>query len=273
MKKTIVVATDFSTSARNAACYAADLAAAIKADILLVHIYTIPVAYGEVAVAISDEDIRQDTEESIHTLRDELDRRSGFGVNIETEIEFGTFYNGLAEICEKVQPFLVILGSQGKTAAERFLFGSHAVYAMKHLAWPTISVPPTASFTSIKKIGLACDLSEVLDKAAISKLTRLVSDLKAELHILYTAKTRVFSAKAIFESGLIKDWFKPFNPEIEFIAGEDIDEGILEFVKNSHIDLVVIIPMHHTLIDKLTHKSHTKQFVLHSPVPVMAISH
>ena len=42
--KTIIVATDFSTAALNAAEYAADMALAIQADILLLHISEIPIA-------------------------------------------------------------------------------------------------------------------------------------------------------------------------------------------------------------------------------------
>jgi len=44
--KTIVVATDFSAVALNAANYAVDMALAIKADILLLHVYQIPVSYS-----------------------------------------------------------------------------------------------------------------------------------------------------------------------------------------------------------------------------------
>ena len=43
--KTILVATDFSSVALNATNYAADMALAINADILLLHVYQIPVSY------------------------------------------------------------------------------------------------------------------------------------------------------------------------------------------------------------------------------------
>lgn len=269
--KTIIVATDFSLSAWNAACYAVDMAMAIKADILLVHIYSLPVAYSDIPLNITEEEIHIDAEKCISDLKGDLSRRANNRIAIHTETRFGFFYDGLVSIGEKVQPFLIVLGSQGKTAAERILFGNHAVRAMRHLPWPSITVPPKARFDAIKKIGLACDFSDAVDKVTVGKLARIVKEFAASLHILYTSKTREFNPEVIFGSGLLQEWLKPIPTEMQFITSENIDEGILEFVETSHIDLLVIIPLHHDLLDRLTHKSHTKQFVLHSTVPVLAI--
>ena len=46
--KTIILATDFSSAASNAANYAADMAVALKADLLLLNVPILPVMYGDV---------------------------------------------------------------------------------------------------------------------------------------------------------------------------------------------------------------------------------
>ena len=51
--KTIIVATDFSSTALNAANYAADMALAINADLLLLYVYQLPVSYSEVPKKVS----------------------------------------------------------------------------------------------------------------------------------------------------------------------------------------------------------------------------
>ena len=48
--KTIIVPTDFSEISNNAAFYAAEMANAIKADILLSHIVSLPMAMSEVSI-------------------------------------------------------------------------------------------------------------------------------------------------------------------------------------------------------------------------------
>jgi nucleotide-binding universal stress UspA family protein len=271
MKKTILVATDFSSTAFNAACYAADMAVSISADILLVHIYHLPVAFSEVPPAISEEEIRLGAEMGITNLKNEMIRRTDNSITVMTEIKYGSFSEQLETICNRIQPYAVILGSQGTTATERFLFGSHAVHAMKYLEWPLITIPPKTTFSSIKKIGLACDFENVLDTVPSEEIKTLVNDFNAKLHVLNISKTMETKSEIIAESAVLQELLGSLKPEYHFMASADINEGIMDFAETNHIDLLIVIPRSHRFIDKLMHRSHTKQFVLHSPVPVVAI--
>ena len=268
--KTILVATDFSPAALNAANYAADMALAINADILLLHVYQIPVVYLEVPV-VNEEDMMQEAEKDIIQLKEELALKRGGKLNIETEVRIGVFFPEMKTVCERIKPYTVVMGSQGTTAAERLFFGSHTVYAMKHLMWPLITVPPEAKFSSVKKIGLACDFDKVVDTTPIDEIKMLVNDFNAELHILNTGKKEVFNPEIVFESGLLEEMLAPLKPNYHFITNENTDEGIMDFAEKNHIDLLIVLPKRHGLLDKLIHKSHTKQLVLHSHVPVMAL--
>lgn len=270
--KTILVATDFSPSAVNAANYAADMALAINANLLLVYIYQLPVSYNDVAIPVNEGDFMEDAEKDILDLKKQLSERTGNKVNIHTEVRTGVFFRQeLTSVCENVKPYAVVMGSQGTTAAEHLFFGSHTVYAMKHLAWPLIAVPPGTTFSSIKKILLACDCDNVLTTIPLSEIKSLVKDFKAELHVLNACKTQVNSPNLEFETVLLKEMLAPLNPEYHVITSEYTDEAIINFAEKNHIDLLIVLPKRHDLLDKLVHKSHTKQMVLHCHVPVMAL--
>lgn len=269
--KTILVATDFSPAALNAVNYAADMALAIKADLLLLHVYQIPVSYSEIPVVMNQDEIQQVAEKDINELKDKILHEKTGKLNIKTEVRLGSFYNELKTVCENIKPYTVIMGSQGTTAAERFFFGGHAVYAMKHLQWPLITVPPGVSFSSLKKIGLACDFNDVVETTPIDEIILLVNDFKAELHLLNTGKQEVFDPGVVYQSGLLRELLNDLKPQYHFINSENIDDGLIDFSEKKHLDLLVILPKRHGLLDKLIHKSHTRQLVLHSHVPVMAL--
>lgn len=269
--KTILVATDFSHSARNAAKYAADMAVAVNAKVLLLHVYQIPVTYLEVPVLVNEEAIRNEAEANIKKLKEELVGKTAGKITVETEVRMGTFFHELKETCKEVDPYAVILGSQGTTAAEHFFFGTHAVYTTKNLRWPVITVPQTARFAAIKKIGLACDFSKVVDTTPVDEIKKLVTDFNAELHVLNTGKKTEFAPDVIFESGLLQEMIGKLNPNYHFITDERTDESIMEFAEKNHIDLLVVLPKRHSLVDKMINKSHTKQLVLHSHVPVLSL--
>jgi len=154
MKK-ILVSTDFSPAALNAAMYAAHMAQAIHADIVLFHVYAVPVVYSEVPIAVNIEDIRLAAEENMSQLAAQLKKETNGEVLIGSEIRMGAYYEELKKFCKFLNPYTVVMGSQGTSARDRLLFGSHSVHAIRHLNWPLITVPATATFSAIKKIGLA----------------------------------------------------------------------------------------------------------------------
>jgi nucleotide-binding universal stress UspA family protein len=269
--KSIIVATDFSVAATNAANYAADMATSIHADLLLLHIYTIPVGFNETPVMINPQEWKKDAEADINRLKDELMRRTGGKIEIRTEIVMGTFFQELKTVCDEVHPYAVVMGSQGTTKAERLLFGGHTVYAMKHIEYPLITVPPDAKFTELKNIGLACDFENVADAIPVEELRLLMQDFKGRLHIVNTGKKDTYEPGIVSGTALLKHMLGSLQPEFHFITAEHIDEGIMNFTEQNKIDLLIVLPKRHSLLEKLIHRSQTKQLVLHSHVPVMAL--
>jgi nucleotide-binding universal stress UspA family protein len=132
-------------------------------------------------------------------------------------------------------------------------------------------VPRDVRFSNIKKIGLACDFDNVVHTIPTDELRLLVKDFGAVLHVLNTGKRTEFDPEVVFESGLLQEMIVDLKPEYHFITHDDVDKGILDFVDQNHIDLLIVLPKRRQLLEKLIHRSHTRQFVLHSHVPVMAL--
>ncbi len=269
--KTIVVPTDFSPAALNAVNYAADMAKAIGAEILLLHVFYVFVSYTEVPVLIDAGEVKEDLELKINDLKQQLDHKYGNKLKIKTEVRMGTLITELESVCENIQPYTVVMGSQGSSASEYRFFGSESVSAMRQLKCPVITVPRGAKFSAVKKIGLACDFENVSEKTTIDEIKKLVQDFNAELHVLNISKKEQHSPHTVFESGTLMEMLAPLNHEYHFIINENIDEGIIDFCEKNNIDLLVVMPKRHSLLDKLINKSHAKQLVLHSHVPVMAL--
>jgi nucleotide-binding universal stress UspA family protein len=269
--KTIIIANDFSAAALNAAEYAADMAAAINAGLLLFHVIPTAVTYTEIPVIINEDEMLRNKENKMNELKVQLLARVKSKIDINTEVRMGIFFHELKTVCENIKPYAVVMGSQGTTAAERFLFGSHTVHAMNELMWPLITVPPGLKFSAIKKVGLACDFNNVVKQTPIDEIKMLVKDFTAELHVLNTGKEKVFNPDIVFQSGLLQEMLKGLKPFYHFISGENADEGIMDFAEKNNIDLLIVLPRRHSLLNKLIRKSHSKQFVLHSHVPVMVL--
>jgi nucleotide-binding universal stress UspA family protein len=272
--KTIVAPTDFSPVSLNAVNYAADLACALNGSLSLIHVFQLPVIYSEVPVVVDNiDDSLKEAEEKIRQLKDDIAKRTDGKIEINTEVKVGSVIPETESFCASVNPYSVIMGAQGAGALERFFFGSNTISAMKDLSWPLIVVPPEAKFTTIKKIGLACDLKKVVETAPIEEIKSLVKEFKAELHVLHVNREaeRIYTSETRKESGLLQEMLEELHPVYHFLGNADIDEGLGEFAEKNNLDLLIVVPKKHNLVDKLFHKSHTKQLILHTHVPVMSV--
>lgn len=269
--KTIIVATDFSTSAMNAACYAADMALAIQAEILLLHVYQIPLLNPEITLTVTEDEMMKDAVKAMSLVKEELMIRTDGNVPVNTEFSAGIFFQELEKVCEKIKPYTVIMGNKGRTDAEYVLYGGHAVFAMKHLMWPLITVPSNASYSQIKKICLACDFDDVIEYTPFAEIIRLVKDLHAELHVINSSKNKSPGQEMIFESGMLQEMLVSVNPQYHFIVAENAEESIIEFVEKNNIDLLITLPKRRELLKQLIHKSFSKKVILQSHVPVLVL--
>lgn len=268
--RTIVVGTDFSKSATNAASYAAEMALSIQAELFLMHAYEMPVSTGEISLPIDVDAWQRDAESALNSLQNKLKEETKGMLAIRGQVHMGSFYNELKVVCDQLKPYAVVIGSTGKTAAERVLFGSNAVYIMKHLPWPVIAVPGNVTYSGIKKIGLASDFENV-DALPLEEIGMLLNDFEAEFHLLNTGLRTAMDAEVKITSHLLYEKLKPLKTKFHFLNNEDVDQGILEFAEKRNIDLLIVLPRRKSLINSMLKKSHTRQFVLHSHVPVMAL--
>ena len=269
MKK-IILATDFSPVALNAANYAAELATAIKADLLLVHTYFLIETYSIVPSIVTAGELEYDVNMSMDELKKELVKKHS-SLNIKTVVRRGTLINELKQLCEEIKPFCIVMGSQGASATDYRLFGSQTVNAMKDIHWPVIAVPGTATFSNFKNIGIACDLEYGIDHIPSEDIKSITSEFHASLHILNASSGKAGKTKIIEEASVLMDELSPMHHQFHFINEENDDKGIMDLVEKINIDLLIVLPKKHTLFEKWMNKSHTRKIVLNLNVPVMGL--
>jgi nucleotide-binding universal stress UspA family protein len=272
--KTIIIPTDFSPTATNAVNYGVDMAIAVDASILLLHVYNIPIALGDVPVALlSVDELKNAAEENIGRLKHDLEHITSGKLKIYTETRLGNVTDELEELCKKVRPFAVVMGTTGLSSVERTLFGSTTLTAIKHLTCPVICVPKGKKYgKGVHKIGLACDFREVVETTPVSEIKEFVKEFHEQLFVLNVDfDNQQFRPDTPEQSALLHSALEEVHPEYHFITRKDIEDGINEFAESHNLDLVIAIPKKHKLLDGLFRKSSTKQLVFESKVPVMCV--
>ncbi len=130
--KTLLVTTDFSTSADRAIASAGDLAAALQAKLIVLHVMGAerpPVAdpdrpHFNVAKALFEAD--SEREEEARTSLAERAQALPEGVEVECVIKRGATVNGIVATAEEHSADMIVISSLGRTGLSRLLLGSVA---------------------------------------------------------------------------------------------------------------------------------------------------
>jgi nucleotide-binding universal stress UspA family protein len=271
--KTIIVPTDFSPVSINAMNYAADMAQSVGASILLLNVYQVPVTFTEVpVVSFTVEELRKSSEEKLAKLKADLEHVTSGQLKVYAQSTLGEVVDEIEMLCKKVSPFAVVMGTKGATGLERLFLGSNTLTAIRHLSFPIIVVPPGAVFSGIKKIGFACDFSEVVESTPADKIIEVCHTFHAQLHVLNVDyKSRNFRPETPEESLLLHTMLEDLHPIYDYIEHQDVVDGIHQFAETRGFDLLITIPKKHRLLSGLFQKSHTRELVFHSHIPIMCI--
>ena len=274
--KTIIIATDFSPTALNATNYGVDMALAINATVLLLHVYQVPVSYNnnmDVPLPIIDvNQIEEINREKIQTLKEQLLHITSNKIQIDTEIRMGMLTEELEDISEQLKPFAIIMGNRGGGAVERLLVGSAALSAIKNISTPIVIVPPGAAFKGIKKIGFACDLKKIEGTTPVGYLKNWANTFTAEIGVLNVDYNKdSYSPEVKEKTALLQSLLGDVKMNFFFINNEDVENGINEFAENNNVDLLIVVPRKHNLFERLFQKSHSSDLVFHSRIPILSI--
>jgi nucleotide-binding universal stress UspA family protein len=274
--KTILVPTDFSDTAKNAADYAVALACDIGATkIILYNAYQAPVSADPSmpAVQLFDMDVlKKSSEDGVKNFRKELQSKCGDSITIEARSEFQLLTSGIENLCRKEAIDLVVMGITGGSKMEEVLIGSNTISVAKHVHVPVIIVPHHAKYNSIKEVVLACDFKQVKETTPVEPIKRLLDITKSKFFVLnvdYNNKN--FTPETPHENVVLQNLFGDHNPEYHFINDKHFTDAINHFVDENEVDLIITIPKKHGWFESLFKRSHTKELAYHSHVPLMVI--
>lgn len=249
-------------ASENAMQYAAQLAMQTNASVYLVNVYELPVSMNEApTIIVSAEELKKAADAGLERAGQSL-KKNFPTVEVHMESRLGDVADELNDLSKKMKPLAIVTGKHVISGVERFLTGSTTLSIIRHSKVPVISVPETSTFHSISKVVLA-----IQSKPSIQTWTyikQFVDELKASLHVIHILEKNEEDFDLNLElPGL--DYTKHVIRNSEFIP------GIQAYINLHHCELLMLIPHHHSLLERLIFKTHTKEVVEQISIPVASM--
>ena len=140
----ILVPTDFSENAANAARFAVELGRNMASSVVLYHACRVPVlASNEMMIAASNTDLERESKDRLRQFADRLQSETGY-LNIDVRISSGFAVDEIKELVEHEDFDLVVMGTKGATRLQSMLIGSNTADVISHCHCPVLAVPEDA---------------------------------------------------------------------------------------------------------------------------------
>ncbi|MFL5773189.1 MAG: universal stress protein [Flavisolibacter sp.] len=256
---TIIVPTDFSNVANNAARYAAEMIKGqYDARLMLFHVY---------------EKASEEKESGKVLEKLAADLQENFMVKVECRAEeSGDLIDSLERLSRHMGAQLIVMGITGKSRLEKVFLGSNTLKMVERNICPVLIIPPSAQFTEVKNVVLLSDFKDVSVSIPLIPIKNVLEIFRPALHILNVNSEHYVSLSTEFlsERSKLMEMFSEMNPQFYFVGTYDLHETAQQFVADKKIDMLITIPRNHSFFGSMFKTSNTKRLVYESAIPILA---
>lgn len=274
MKK-ILFPTDFSKTANNAFVYALEMAKYLEAELVVLHVYDLPIVSYEgypsyVAEVYETIELNnfENFKDQIPILRKIAEEHHLEAIKMSHVLEQGDLIPAIKGLVKKEKINLIVMGTNGASGWKETFFGSNAGSVIEKVPVLSLSVPIKAKFDKIKEIGFTTRF-RTKDRAALKQVIAFAEKVGAKVKCLY-----VKTFESDIENSKIDKWRNDFKDEpVEFfvIAHENVEETIFEFLKDQKIDMLAMLTYKRGFFEGLFKQSLTRKLSYHSEIPILAL--
>ncbi|HMP30835.1 MAG TPA: universal stress protein [Saprospiraceae bacterium] len=277
--RTILIPTDFSKCALNAANYAIELAKITNSKLVLYHSYFYSTPLGR-PEAFFDANQLEDVKINAFKMLEELanDQLKLPTMDIEYVLDHSMSIGNLAsevnEMCSKHQVDLIVMGTHGATGMiQKVLIGSNAASMIASAHHPVMIIPEKWKFSKLYKIVFATSLDEIKDEKLLEPLTELSWLIAPEIKFLVVVKSDddLPSDEQMEQYLKLHAYFNHATHRLHTIVDHDTLRGINNYILEDTPDLVVTIPRKQSFFQQLFGESISKELAYESLVPILCL--
>ena len=271
MKK-ILFATDFSTNADKAFCFALNIAEKHQAELIMVHVFDVPAVWSYPS-AYNPMDLKKQT---IKSWEDALE---DFFTHYDTDVkakfvavENPSVAKGILSVIDKYKTELVVIGTRGKNRLKETILGGTTNALVKRSPIPVMAIPEYADANGFDKVLYASDFRED-DLQALSKLVQLVKPYNPEIQILHIHTDSEYRGieKMEWFKELVKDHIDYKHISFKLLLSDNIFYTLYRHMSEDDFDLLVMLEKDRNgIIDKLFHEDLVKKMEFRTWIPLLS---
>jgi nucleotide-binding universal stress UspA family protein len=272
---TILFPTDFSKNAVHASLYAGMIARGMNAHLLLLNVYSIPMATDYQIPYDVDGFLKiskEAAEENLQAFARELIKATGISHGKVREItDYGQTSDTIVKVAKTEKVDFIMMGTKGISNMLDKWLGTNAQNVLEAAECPVWVIPENAPLNYPKLFMYAADFKED-DIVATHKVLEIAKPLRATCKVIHIhdyyedfsnkmVKAKVFELNSEFED---ED-----DVTIKNINRQEVYDGLKTYVRTHKPDVLALGVHHKSFLSKIFERSITKHFVQEGSIPLL----
>ncbi len=279
MDKRILIPTDFSKNALNAARYSLDLFKKQDCEFYFLNVFH-PRNHSTSNLFIPEvgseeyETVRSKSEKGLKKFVEMLKLHgSNPRHDFYTISEFNFLSESIKNTIAKKDINLVVMGTQGATGSKGVIFGSNTVLAMEKVrGCPVLAVPEEFHFSPLKEVVFPTDYKAVYKRKELSCLLEITKIHGAAIRVLHISKKgEGFNYKQEENKKLLDEILGNIDHTFHILSDNDVSEGITSFVESRQSDMIAFINRKHFFFGSVFSKPLVKEIGYDATTPILAL--
>lgn len=268
---TIFVPIDFSPASRTASIYAASLAKAAGAKLVLFHAYMLPTPISDVPyVMVSVDELQSENEKTIRKEAEVLHKN--FDVEVSCQVQIGMPSEEIANNAGDQEADLIVIGMRGAGGIDK-LIGSTTASVVRKAVTPVLVVPHDTLFNPITNVVFASDFSYNFSSQLFAPLHTIGKLFGCHVQVIHVQKNDSgdISAKQTAARAAISTLLGPIGHSYITIQDQSVINGIKNYVKQHQVQLVVMVAHRHSFFERLFSRASTNEMAYETRVPLLVL--
>ncbi|MFA5297667.1 MAG: universal stress protein [Lutibacter sp.] len=275
--KTILCATDYSKNAVTALKYAYEITSKIGAELLVIHIYKLPLILG-LEFTIFYDDLEKTTfQKNNERLKKFCKKHLGKDLKemkvVTSAFEGISISQGIISKASEYNVSMIVIGMKKETALKELFMGDTSMDLIEKAPCPILAIPINASVGKLKTIVYATDFEEE-DIGAIVKVSQIAKKFNAKIKVVHIASDEA-------DGNLKMEWFEEMvrqevtykKIEFEVLHSQEIFKMLRFYLFSNNADLVAMLERKKIgFIRKLFHHGLVKEMESFGDIPLLSFN-
>ena len=273
--KSILIPTDFSSTALNAADYAIGFAKQLRIDHIILYNAWQPISITDPMSTLVIAEIDAIKETSKTQLDNEVERLKQIAplhITIEPLSEMALLESGVAEICKNRDIAYIVMGITGGGALDETLIGSNTISISRNTTIPVVIVPKDCTYQYIAKAIFLSDFKDINTSVPQQQIKDFLDVAMPELEVVnFDPDFNREQVEPALEKFALHQVLRAYHPEYKYSLRTDFEDAVNEFAEDDNVQLIINVAKKHGWLYKVLHPSYTTKLAFHTKIPLMVI--